>query len=487
MNIEQETIEPGIVQLTITVDEERVEKAKKQAARSLSREVTVPGFRRGRAPYSLMAQYLGESRLLEYALEDLAPTVITEAIEEADLEVWNYEEVEPNLDSVDPLILKVLIPIAPHVELADIDEIDVELEAIEVDESDVEKTVERLREERATLIPTVGPAEYGDVATIDLHGERLDGVVVANMEGSDVTLQRMYEDEEDESAGNEIILPGQTSDEQTEHRPDLMAELTGMRVNETKRFTLAYPEDWHDERLAGRTIMYEAKLLDLKKKALPELDEAFAREVGDFESVEALRERIREGLEAEATSERNSRVLNDIVDTLVERSEIVYPQSMVDDWIEAKREQTESQLHMYNLTIDQFLEMTDQTRDEFEAELRDAAIKDLERGLILTEYAYLHDFKITPEEMQREIGIITSRLDRQGLDETVLQSESAQQEVAEQLLTRKILNRLWSEVTGEPEPALFPVTEEDVMEDEEVLEDRLAIELQGQNVEEELS
>lgn len=484
MDIQKEQLENSQIKLTITVDAERIEKAKREAARSLSREVNIPGFRKGKAPYSMIARYVGEQTLFQEAVEHIAPDIISEAIDEADIDVWSYEDIEPNIESLDPLTLEVLVPTVPTVELGDIDAIDVERDAVEVNEDEVEETVEALRERQATWMPATGPAEYGDRLTLDLEGHRLDGETVVQMEGEEIQLQRMFEDEDDEDAASEIVLPGQQDDVQ-EHRPDIMAKLKGMKVNETREFSLQYPDDWGNERMAGRTIMYTATLLDLKKQVLPELDAEFAQNVGEFEDMDDLRDQLRENIRAEAEQEREEQFLMEILDGLVESSNVSYPPAMLNRMVESRIEETKQQFYMYGLTFEQFLQMNDQTEEEFEQDIHESVQRDIERGLVISEYGRIHDIRINDDELQREVGLVRARLSRQGQDESVVDDEDVQEQIAERLLSRKILNKLRAEVTGEPEEPLFPVEEEDVLEGEAeaaVTESDLEIEIAAEDL-----
>lgn len=465
MDIQKETLEDSVVKLIVTVDDERIESAKKQAARSLSREVNIPGFRKGKAPYSMIARYVGEQTLLQEAVETMAPDIITEAIEEADIEVWSYEDIEPNIANLDPLTFEILVPTVPRVELGDVNEIDVERDEIDIDEEEVEETVQALREQQATWMPATGPAEYGDRVSLDLEGARLDGEVVVQMEGEEIQLQRMFEDEEDDAA-SEIVLPGQQEGVE-EHRPDIMAKLKGMKVNETREFSLQYPDDWGNERMAGRTVMYTATLLDLKKQVLPELDTEFAQNVGDFEDMDDLRDQLRENIRAEAEQEQEEQFIMAILDQLVELSDISYPPAMLERMVESRIEETKQQFRMYGLTFEQFLQMNEQTEEEFKEDIRDSVRDDIARGLVISEYGRTHDITISDDELQREIGLVRARLSRQGQEESIVEDEEVQEQIAERLLSRKILNKLRADVTGEPEEPLFPVEEEDVREEDE--------------------
>ena len=130
MNIERKDLENAQVELTITVDEARFEKAKKAAARKLAREVKIPGFRPGKAPYHIVVQRVGEATVLEEALETLVPQVIGEAIEQEGIEPWSYRYIDLNVESLSPLTIEVIVPLPPKVELGDLSNIEIEQEEI---------------------------------------------------------------------------------------------------------------------------------------------------------------------------------------------------------------------------------------------------------------------------------------------------------------------------------------------------------------------
>lgn len=451
MNIERKDLENAQVELTITVDEKRVEEAKKAAARKLAREVKIPGFRPGKAPYHIIVQRVGEAAVLEEALETLVPKVVEEAIEQEGIEPWSYRYIDLNVESLSPLTIKAIVPLPPKVELGDLSSIEIEQEDIEVTEDEINAVLENLREQRAMLMPTTGPAEYGDVATIDLVGTLVSGETVLELKGHEVELQPMFEEEEETS---EIAVAGE--EEKPQPKPDIMRKLKGMVLNQTKEFTLTYPEDWPDDRIAGRTVMYKATLLDLKRRVLPELDDELAQAVGDFETIEDLRNQVRENLYEEARQAARSRLVEQVLDKVAEVSTIVYPPAMVEAVIDSRLHELEHQLQVYGLNLEQYLQMLNKTLDDLREEYREAAEKDLRRELVLYEYAKERNIEIEQDEYQKEASMALTNLLQSGADPSVLQDENLAREIARGLYQRKALNKLVAEVTGQPEEPLFP-------------------------------
>lgn len=452
MNIERKDLENAQVELTITVEDERVEEAKKAAARKLAREVKIPGFRPGKAPYHIVVQRVGEAAVLEEALETLVPKVVEEAIEQEGIEPWSYRYIDLNVESISPLTIKAIVPLPPKVELGDLSSIEIEQEEIEVTEEEINAVLQNLREQRAMLMPTTGPAEFGDVATIDLVGTLVTGETVIELKGHEVELQPMFEDEEETS---EIAVAGE-EEKSAQPKPDIMRELKGMALNQTKEFTLTYPEDWPDDRIAGRTVMYKATLLDLKRRVLPELDDELAQAVGDFETIEDLRNQVRENLYEEARQAARSRLVEQVLDKVAEVSTIVYPPAMVEAVIDSRLHELQHQLQVYGLNLEQYLQMLNKSLDELREEYREAAEKDLRRELVLYEYAKERNIEIEQDEYQKEASMALTNLLQSGADPSVLQDENLAREIARGLYQRKALNKLVAEVTGQPEEPLFP-------------------------------
>jgi len=351
-----------------------------------------------------------------------------------------------------PLTIKAIVPLPPKVELGDLSSIEIEQEEIEVTEDEINTVLQNLREQRAMLMPTTGPAEYGDVATIDLMGTLVTGETVIELKGHEVELQPIFADEEETS---EIAVAGE-EEQSTQPKPDIMRELKGMVLNQTKEFTLTYPEDWSDDRIAGRTVMYKATLLDLKRRVLPELDDELAQAVGDFETIEDLRNQVRENLYEEARQAAHSRLIEQVLDKVAEVSTIVYPPAMVEALIDSRLHELEHQLQVYGLNLEQYLQMLNKSLDKLREEYREAAEKDLRRELVLYEYAKERNIEIEQDEYQKEASMALTNLLQSGADPSVLQDENLAREIAQGLYQRKALNKLIAEVTGQPEEPLFP-------------------------------
>ncbi|MDQ4076783.1 MAG: trigger factor [Chloroflexota bacterium] len=458
MKVQKEDLGNCQVQLTVEVDEARVEQAMRAAAKKVGRDVNIPGFRRGKAPYHLVVQAVGERALMQEAIEELLPDVLGEALDEAEVEPYRPFPIEPHLEDTSPLTFRFVVPTEPVVKLGDPSYISLDPKEVAVEQEQVDEVLENLRRQRATLEPSLGPAEYGDQVTIDLVGQMMDGTTLEEQEGVEVTLvdRRTLEEEEGEA--------------EPRPEPDLRDEMVGMMVNQVKEVPVVYPAEWPEARLRNRTVLYKITLLDLKKRREPELDDEFAQEVGDFGTLEELRERIRTSLTAEAEDEEFGRQIEAALDGLVDESELLYPDFMVEYEVGRRIESIERQLKPYKITLDQYLESIEQTREELEDDLWDAAEEFVRRSLVLSEYVRQHDITVTEEEVERELALILSAYDpdtARSLRERIQANEEDMDQVRGRLLTRKALYELHHEVTGEEKPPLFPEVEEEEVEEVE--------------------
>ncbi|HYN89129.1 MAG TPA: trigger factor, partial [Ardenticatenaceae bacterium] len=489
MNVEREDLGNNQVQLTITVEPERVQEQMRQSARKMSKGARVPGFRPGKAPYHILLQYFGERAILEEAVEELLPKVLEEAVTETGTEIWRADEIEPSIESLDPLTLRVVIPMPPRVELGDPATIEYTRESVAVQEERVLDALEDLREGRATWIPTAGPAEYGDLITLDLQGDLVDGTRVVDVQGFEGILSEQERPEDEQAPASEILIPGQERPAGDQY-PDLSAQLVGMIANQVKSFNLTYPRDWADEKVAGRTVLYRATLLEIKKKALPALDDELARSVGEFDDLDALKDRVRTNLLAEAEYEERNRLGMAILDGLVEASVVEYPPAMLKRQIDGLIGDLEERLKTYERTLDDYLSETGQTREELEDEYRERAEFLLRRSLVLSEFVRQRELEVTPDEMRRELLLTVSPYgDRApALLERIMGDEEASVEVINRVMTRKAMNRLVAEVTGEPEEPLFPEMEgiDEALELEDFDEDLDDEDLEDEDFDEDL-
>lgn len=429
VKVTKEKIPESQIVLTIEVPQERLEGALDSAYRRLARRAKIPGFRPGKAPRALVERHYGREALVDEALDRLVPEVYREAVQ-------SDEEIEPiglprlEVETVEPLVVKATIPVKPTVELGDYRSVRVERPQVEVDPERVERVLEDLRRRYATLEPVDRPVQWGDVVRADLRAEASGRTIV---DEEDVEFKLIE--------GRVVSLPG------------LAERIVGATKGSTLEFDLTIPDDIADERLAGKPAHYRVAINEVKQEILPDLNDDFAREVGEgFPSLQALRERIeadiRAGEEARAEREYQDRIL----DELLKRATIEYPPVLLDremdhlirDHLGHDVERSDFQ---------RYLQRIGKTEEQFLAELRPIADDRVRRSLVLTAVAEAERIEVSDGEIDAEIERLAAS---SGADPAELRrmfdNEGGLRSVRNSLLTRKTLDRLMAIASGQAEP-----------------------------------
>ncbi len=446
----------GELIITITIEADDLKKAKQRVAKKLSRELRIPGFRPGKVPYQVLLRYLGgEKALLEAVFEEYLFQWLEKALEPhldeiADLELMERPEIQGLEEGAEELTITVRAPAVPTAELGPLPSPEeIEQEPVEIPEEAVEEALTQLQEEHATWIPTSGPAEYGDLITIDLEGRLLTGELVADLKDHEIRLPSESEEEEEEPEAEKILVPGQETQAAPPER--FWSFIRGMSVGQTREFSIAYPEDWPHELTAGRTVLYRVTLKDLKKPILPALDDELAQMVGDFETLEELREQVRKDIQATAEEQAKDILKLRVLDKLVEASQIEISPRLIEHRVEEIIEEIENRLKAQGLSLDEYLQHEGKTRDEYVAELREKTERDIKRATVLSAYGKERNITVSPDEAAALMAIAG-----------ILPPPTVPIEVAEAMFTeytqrvfvRKALNKLLAEVMGEPEEPL---------------------------------
>jgi trigger factor len=374
LKVTTERLENCQVALTIEIEKERVEKALRDAAKRISQKTNIPGFRRGKAPYSVVLQRFGKEALYREALDELGKAAYKEALEETGIEPF----APAKLDEInfEPMVLRMTVPLPPIVELGDYKEIRLTKEKAEVTEEEIASALSLVQEENATWEPVERPARLGDLVIMDVRGK--------------VGERTVIEEEEREFILNPDFpypLPG--FDE----------KVVGMKAEERREFTLTYP----DASSPVREAHFEVYLHLVKEKVLPPIDDDLAKTVGDYETLEELKEDLRRRLEARADAEAEIRFADRVIDAVIERSRVEFPPVMVEREIDSILAEQERRLRGRGMSLDNYLNSIEKDVEDYRAEIRSIAEERLKRSLVLREVAKLEGIEVTSEEVEREI------------------------------------------------------------------------------------
>ena len=422
MKVTTEELPDREVVMTVEVEEGQAQQALRQAARRLSHRIRIPGFRPGRAPYSIVLRTVGEDSLRSEAFEAIGQQLYEDALEEAEIDAY----AQGSLEDVqwDPLTFRVTVPLPPVVKLGEYVSLRVPSEPILVLDEDVENALEDVRERLAEWVPVDRAAEYGDMVGVDVKG------VVGQEEIMD---QQNWERLLREAAGSGL--------------PGFDAAIVGMNPGDVREFDLTYPAD--SSQWAGETAHFNVRLHGVKVKELPPLDDDFAQSVGDYDTLAALQEATRE--EIRARSEAKADYEGKVIDALVEQSALEFPPLMLESELDNVLDEHDRLLRRQGMPLDDFLRVTGKTRDAYREDNRPVAEQRLKRSLVLSEFvrqeALTIDEKEVTAEIERQVALQPDETSERV--RTMLDSAGGRRAIGSDLLTRDAISRLVAMAKGE--------------------------------------
>jgi trigger factor len=447
MKVTTERLENCQVNVIIEMDAADIEKKLRQTARSMSRQYTIPGYRRGKAPYHAVIRVFGREMVQQQALEDFGNDLYEAALEEIEYdpyEVGELQEVE-----WDPFRMTILLPIRPEVDLGDYRAVRVPFEPEAITDERVEEYLTELRQDKAQWVPVERPAGLGDMVVIDAEGKIEDDVVLSNED-------------------HELILEGESNIP----LPGFHAEIVGMSPGEDKTFALTYPEDDPREEVAGKEATFTVRLYTVKGQDLPPLDDELAMMVGDYDSLDALKAAIRENLETEALQAAEAEYLDNILETMIEEAvKIEYPLQAVDREADLILDQMERNLASTGLELDNYLAMIGKTREMYKREVQPSAEARLQKRMVLNQVARREDLQVDSEEIDAEIDRLSAMLgDEADQMRQVLDTPEGRQSMADDLVIYQVQERVKQIAKGEA-PPLKEATAEAEVETQSTAED----------------
>lgn len=430
--------------LIIEVDKARFDKEMQKAARKVANQHKIPGFRKGKAPYNIILRHFGVGALAEEFVDDLGQEMYKAAIEQEGIEPYGIG----SMDSIemDPLRYHVTIPLTPEVKLGDYRSVRVEDVPVVVDEAEVQARIDQILERESGYEPVERPSEYGDLMNVDVRAVVLDG------EGNETDTVVMDETDWD-------ITP----DEENPMEPaGFDAALLGMLPGAEKIFEIDWPEE-SPSMYAGQRVRFQVVLHENQAYVKPELTDEIAQSIGpDFETAEALVNRIRENMQEERASESENAFMERVFDQLVEISELDYPPIAVEMQIDQMLQTTDYHFRQMGVQgLDAFLEMTQQTVEEYRIAQREGAEKLLRRNLVLSEIATVEKITADDDEIDAQIGEMFGELDEDATAEQVearerlvqmMKEGSSRLSVVERIVTAKTFDLLKAIVRGEDVP-----------------------------------
>ncbi len=372
---------PTQVELVIPISADEISAAEDRAFRRLAKNVKLPGFRAGKVPRKVFEQTYGAAAIANEAMDDVVPEVYSKALREHALEPVDRPKMEllPTEEG-QPTRLKAIVEVRPDFKLAPYKGVEVEVEPVVIGDEEVQRSLDALAKERATLVPVERAAQIGDVVTMDFEG-KIDGVP---FDGGTAKGQ-MTELDEDR------FIPG------------FVSGIVGMHAGETRDVEATFPEEYGEATLAGKKAVFTIALHDVKCYELPAIDDEFAKSISQNETLDALRADVRARLEAIAGGRRRRAISDAVMSQLIDAHEIPLPETLVTREVDHMVNDTMGQVAKAGVSFDDYLKESGKSEEQLRAEYREDAQTRVKGTLIIEAIAKAENIVATPADVSQEL------------------------------------------------------------------------------------
>ena len=370
------------VKLEITVEAEKFENAIKKVYFQNAKYFNIPGFRKGKAPQNIVEKYYGKEIFYEDAFNDIAPEVYDNAIKENNIDAVSKPEIDVvTMEKGQDLVFTAVVATKPEVKIANYKGIEIEKVEYNVKDEDIENELKDMQDKNSRLVTVEDrPAQDGDTTKIDFEGF-VDGVP---FEGG-------------KAENYELVLGSHSFIEGFED------QVAGMNVGEEKEINVTFPKEYFSKELAGKPAVFKVKLNELKKKELPELDDEFAKDVSEFDTLKELKDSIKEKLEKQNKDREKYEKEDSAVKALVESMEVEIPTGMIELETENMMKDMEQRMSYQGLKMEQYLKMMNKTKEQFKKEYEPQALEAIKSRLAIEVVVKSEKIEATDEEIKSKI------------------------------------------------------------------------------------
>lgn len=368
-------------ELTIHIDAESFEKALEKAYKKNIKKINVPGFRRGKAPRKMVEKLYGEGVFFEDAINDIYPAALSEAIAEAKLEIVAHPEVEmKEADKENGVTFTAVCIVKPEVSVKDYKGIEVEKTVKEVTDEDVENRLKAMQDRNARQIEVEDrPSQNGDTLVFDFEGS-VDGVPFDGGKAEKYSLE----------LGSGQFIPG------------FEPQLENRNIGDEFDVNVTFPEDYHAEELKGKEAVFKCKVHEIKAKEVPALDDEFAKDVSEFDTLDELRADIRKKMEEQNEKEASTEVENKLIDKVIENMEAEIPNEMYESAIDDMIRDFDYRLQSQGMNLDTYMKYTGMELTSFRQTFEEQAKKRVQIRLALEKIVELENIGVNDEDVEAE-------------------------------------------------------------------------------------
>jgi trigger factor len=418
MNVKVDKQENSKVVLEFTMDKETFEKELDKAFHKNAKYFKVPGFRNGKVPRNVVEKVYGEGVLYETVIEDNVDDEYRKAVEDNKLEVVSKPELDvKQIGKGKDLIYTVTLFVKPEATVKKYKGLEVKKIDSKVSKKDVDAAIESDRQKNARVISVDDrDLQKDDISTIDFEGF-VDGVAFEGGKAENFEL----------TIGSGQFIPG------------FEDQLIGMKIGEEKEINVTFPKEYHAENLAGKPAMFKVKLISIKSKILPELDDEFAKDVSEFETLADYRKDVEKKVKKQKEESAKNQKEIAVIDKLVENTEVVIPESMIDDEVESMSNQFASNLAYQGLDLKTYCMYMNTTEEEFKKNLRPEAEKNVKLKLALDAIEKLEEIKVEAKEIDEKIDELKKQYGSENTNDDLNKNENVRHYMEEKIKQDKLM------------------------------------------------
>ena len=381
MSLQVEKLEKNMAKLTIEVSAEDLEKAMQNAYQKAKGRITLPGFRKGKAPRKMIEQMYGKGIFLEDAANALIPEHYSKAVEECDLEIVSQPQID--VTQAEPgktFIFTAEVAVKPEVTLGEYKGVEVPKTDVEVTDEDVEAELKKEQEKNSRTVTVEDRgAENGDIVTIDFEGF-VDGEAFEGGKGTDYPL----------TLGSGSFIPG------------FEDQLIGAKAEDHVEVKVTFPEEYQAKELAGKEAVFQCDVKKVEAKELPELDDDFAQDASEFDTLAEYKEDIKKNLTEKKEKEARAAKENAAVDKAIENAQMEIPDAMLDTQVRQMLDDFSRRMQSQGLTMEQYFQFTGMTVEKMQEEMKPQALKRIQTRLVLEKIAEVENIQPSEEEVEEE-------------------------------------------------------------------------------------
>ena len=382
MSVQVEKLEKGMAKLTIEVPFEELDKAIEKVYQQQKSKISIPGFRKGKVPRAMVEKMYGKGVFLEDAANQIIPDAYEKAYEECGEEITSTPKIEAvQLEAGKPFIFTAEVALKPEVTLGKYKGVKVDKVDTEVTDKEIDEAIQKERENNARSINvTDRPVKDKDDPIIDFDGY-VDGVAFAGGKGENYPL----------TIGSGAFIPG------------FEEQLIGKNIGEECEVNVTFPDDYHAEDLAGKAAVFKCVVKEIKEKELPELDDEFASEVSEFETLKEYKEDIKKNLSEKKIKNAQDAKEEAVVDAIIADAKMEIPDAMLETQQRQMIEEFAQNIQQQGLSFEQYLQFTGMSTDKFMDQVKPQAEKRIKSRLVLEAIVKAENIEVTDEDYDNEI------------------------------------------------------------------------------------